>query len=87
MSDPCEILQKLRCNEKALETLTLLCNEQSCSPDDIETNVLSVLSGYGLVTFTKLPLAPIPPSRIIKRVYRCVLTDLGEDVCSALLEK
>lgn len=83
---PDEILQRLRCNEKALDAMSLLCKEQSCSPEEIDVDVLSVLTTYRLIRFSRLPVAPMPPSRVVKHFYRIKLTELGDDVCHALME-
>ena len=86
---PDEVLQRIRWNEKAIECMNFLCVEQSCSPEEISIDIISMLSDYGLIRFVRspiAPLAPILPGIIAKRLYRCVLTDLGHDVCSVLLD-
>jgi hypothetical protein len=109
---PDEVLQRIRWNEKAIECMNFLCVEQSCSPEEINIDIISMLSDYGLIDVVsdrcdliitpslgierpkmciqrsrqQHPFAPILPGIIAKRLYRCVLTDLGHDVCSVLLD-
>lgn len=86
MTSPDEMLSKLRANPEALEVMSGLCKQQSYSLDELDPDILTFLASSGLVKVVKAPMAPVTSNGWIQRQSRCVLTSLGEDLCSVLLD-
>lgn len=81
-----EILSKLRCNQVALAHLSELCSEGNLDIDAMESDTLVFLSNLNLIEVKNTPMAPIVGSGSIAFMKKCYLTDLGDDVCSVLMD-
>lgn len=84
MTDLTDLLHKLRANTAALAQLKYLCYEHSCTFDEVDSDVLTFLTCQNLVEVVRSPVAPIVPNSKPILQKRCIITSLGEDMCSAL---